>query len=202
MISTPDQTGFFDPHGETWYSSLYEEVFLSLINCSYNIIRNEMEAEEIAGRCFWALHFRIQQDPPKFADRAYVKNYLYRMVKNASVDYKRSGKADFMITHDPELIENLDAEQLTTELEATEALQKIIDMVALLTPKLREIIRLFFYENMSAEEIAQKLGQPVKSIYTAKYRALEQLRMMAKNKKQSISPDTLLLLFWIYLTNP
>jgi RNA polymerase sigma-70 factor, ECF subfamily len=202
MISTPDYTEFFDRHGETWYSSLYEEVFLSLINCSYNIIRNETEAEEIAGRCFWALHFRIQQDPPKFADRAYVKNYLYRMVKNASVDYKRSGKADFMITHDPELIENLDAEQLTAELEEADTHQKILDLVAGLSPMSKEIIRLFFYENMSTEEVAQKLGQSVKNIYTAKQRAMVQLRKMATNKKQSISPDTLLLLFWIYLTNP
>ena len=202
MISTPDHTEFFDPHGETWYSSLYQEVFLSLINCSFNIIRNETEAEEIAGRCFWALQLLIQQDPQKFADRAYVKNYLYRMVNNASVDYLRSQKAVIVISHDLEEIENLDAEQLTTELEEADAHQKILDMVALLPPKSKEIIRLFFYENMSAEEIAQKLGQPVKSIYTAKYRALEQLRMMAKNKKQPLSPDTLLLLFWIYLTNP
>lgn len=202
MISTPDQTEFFDPHGETWYSSLYEEVFQSLINCSYNIIRNETEAEDIAANCFWALHFRIQQDPQKFTDRAYVKNYLYRMVRNASVDYQRSGKANFMISHDPEQIENLDAEELTAELEAADAHQKILDLVAGLSPKSKEIIRLFFYENMSAEEIAQKLGQPVGSIYTAKHRAVEQLRKMATNKKQSISPDTLLFLFWIYLTHP
>lgn len=201
MESTPNYTDLFDPHGETWYSSLYEEEFLSLINCSFKIIRNETDAEEIAGHCFLALLYLVRKDPQKFANRAYAKNYLYRMVKNASLDYHRSGKVG-VLNHDLELIENLEAEQLTGEREEAEALQKVLDRIDELSPKLREIIRLYIYEDMSAEEIAEKLGQPVGSIYTAKYRALEQLRKMAKSKKQSISPDTLLVLFWIYLMNP
>ena len=195
----PDSLG---PYNEQWYRSLFDEVYLSLMHHSYKLVQHKAEAEDIAAHCFETLIQLIVKDPQKFADRNYVKNYLYKMVANASSTYRSSGKRTVVISLDDELLERLDAEALTSELEEHEILEKIVYYVDKLPPKSKEIIRLFFYEGMRAEEIAQKLGQPVESIYKAKQRALNRLRAMALGKEQPITPDTLLLLFWIYLMNP
>lgn len=199
MKSSPNYPGSFDPHNEQWYTSLYQELFLPLIYYSNRIVQDEIEAEDIVAGCFIKLKQLLTTAPQNFHSSHHVKNFLYTMVKNASIDYRRSGKAGFMINTDFEQLENMNTEELVTVLEKRDLYKKVCDKIEQLPPVSRDILRLFLLEERDTKEVAKILGQSEENIRQAKYRALKLLRNMLKNKEQPVSPDTLLLLFWIYL---
>lgn len=192
----------FDPLDEKWCSSIYLTEYQTLCYLCNDIIHHETEAEDIVSDCFRKLLEVVLRQQQDFPTLHHAKSYLYIMVRNASVDYLRKSKPGSLTDVDPEEVNDIDKEQLTHKLEQRDMHQKVLRRIAQLPPKSREIMELFFLEDKSLEEIAEKLGLPKETVYTAKYRALQQLRAMAKTSQQPISPDTLVVLFWMYLIAP
>lgn len=54
--------------------------------------------------------------------------------------------------------------------------EKIHRGLALLTPRQKEYIRLKFFEGLTYEQVAQKTGQSIKTVYNTIYKALRLLR--------------------------
>ena len=199
MESTPNYTGPFNPHDEQWYSSLYEQEFDTLVYLSNEIIGQQADAQDIVSTIFLALPNAVVKKPEDFPTLQNVKNYLFVMVRNASIDALRKRQRGFLVDVEIDHISNIETEALTHKLEQRDMYRRILGRIDRLPPGSQEILRLFFFEDLSLEEIAARLNLKVESVRQAKYRALEHLRAMVKNNEQPIEPEALVLLICINL---
>lgn len=198
MESTPDYEGVPAPNSETWWIELYGECLSSLIFICLKKARHEINAEAIASESFARLLETVKKEPGKLQDKLSMKKFLYRMAINACTDQWRKSKNNGGNPVDASEHDVVDEEELVMLLEQRDALMHVKALILKLPSSLQQIIRLYYLEGKSVEEIAGYLGRPVNSVRVDKTRGLNKLRELVKGKEQTISPGAaLLILFWI-----
>ena len=144
-----------------------------LTNLSFMYVKNWATAEDIVQESF----IKFFKKPLQFEGRASLKTYLSKIVIHASTDYLRSWKSrkntwtKFFIHTKVEQIDSVD-QSVLMEIEQTELLKHVFD----LSLKYREVITLFYYEDMTSYEISQLLMIPESTVKTRLKRAREQLK--------------------------
>lgn len=163
MTMTRDERVFFD--------TVYESVFPVLVRVVYRIVHDQEQAEEICHDAFLRFHERSTTLP----DLQQARYWLLRVAKNLAFNVtKRRGRertanqryigesrhvasaADLPLLHD----------------ETTRLVREAVDR---LPPKLREVIILKEYGDLSYPEIAATLGISVGNVKVRVHRARERL---------------------------
>lgn len=150
------------------------------------MINNSYEAEELTIEAFGKAFSRLDQYSPEYA----FSTWLFRIASNNCIDYLRKKERnplafvaqptttedeeelsplDLLISDNPTPDEHLERKQLSTQLRS---------MVEKLKPDYREIIELRCYEDLSYDEIADRLSVPVSTVKTKLFRAKEALKNM------------------------
>lgn len=104
------------------------------------------------------------------------KTWLMRIAMNTCHDIKRSGwfrHVDRQVT--PELLPEPEDSSMEWKVE-------LVGQIAKLAPKLREVILLYYYQNMNINEMAQALGIDHSSVSNRLKRAKEKLRDAMKGE--------------------
>ncbi len=157
----------FEKIFKTYYSEL------TIYACRF--LDNRREAEDIVQNVFVRFWKRLQQkDTPVVSTRS----FLYRMVRNASIDYLRSRKVSF---HEDD-IENL--KQLSEELHSRMDYEQLQDDyktgLELLPERCREVFLLSRRDSLKYSEIAHRLDISEKTVEKHISKALSLLKKHMK----------------------
>lgn len=135
------------------------------------------DVEEIVSDAFVRL-WRHRQDLDP--DRS-LKGYLVRITRNLVVDALRSRKAECL----PLLEEILEQETpLETRLEQKEAVRRLNEHLAALSPADRELLLRFYYDNQRIAAIAGALGISPGALRVRLFRLRAQLKKNLEGEEQ------------------
>ena len=139
-----------------------------LFHIAYMYTKDRFTAEEIVQDVFVRFHMRQQ-----FEGRSSAKTYLTRMTINRCYDYLRKEKLKRFVTFEyfQTKLRSTD-EQLIRDYEQDE----IITAVLTLPLKYREVIFLYYYDDLPVADIAATLHMPASTIRTRLQRAREKLK--------------------------
>jgi RNA polymerase sigma factor (sigma-70 family) len=153
---------------------LFSFLFRPLCFYAERITGSRPEAEDIVVDSFLKCYRRRDQ----FDTLEHIRSFLYLTVKNASLDYLAAEKRhDRSHREWQSRLENAGQPVLVEDaLIRTEVLGEIFNEVEALPPRCREIIRLIFKEDLSTDEIAERLGIDRQNVRSQKARGLQLLR--------------------------
>lgn len=142
----------------------------SIYNTAYLYVRKREVAEDITQEVLLK-YFKAQNS---YRGEATLKTYLTRMTINACYDYERSwkNKAHQWI----ETITLKSNENIESSVEGLETKSELIKAISKLKPKLKEVIILYYYEELLIREIAEVLQCNENTVQTRLSRAREQLK--------------------------
>lgn len=141
MITQESVSSLFDLHADMVY------------RIALNIVKSREEAEDVVMDTFTAL---LRQQ--SFESTEHVKAWLIRTAQNKSINVMKSGRMNRNVPLD-ELLENiLSSPATSSELD-------LLDLVMRLPDKLKTTVYMFYYEDMTAAQIAQALEISENTVY-------------------------------------
>jgi len=153
-----DQTGF-----ELLYKKYYDKVFA----LCRGILMDQEEAADAVQEVFTLVYRHL----PRFDRRSKFSTWLFRIAVNRSIQEAR--KARFR-TKPVELTEDIGQVTIEQPDSSDPAIQTAL---AKLSPPDRALIALFYWEELSLQEIADSLNCGVNAAKTRLYRARERFRV-------------------------
>lgn len=134
--------------------------------------QNENDAEDIAIQTFSRAFDKIDI----FDERYKFKTWLITIAKNIHIDFLRRKKTSFSnetTREDEERVHGIIDESPTPEdkIITEQNLAKLLRDIKKLKPKYQEVINLRFFQELSYEEIATELNEPMNNIKVKLLRA-------------------------------
>ena len=143
---------------------------------AYSLVKNKYDAEDIHQEVF----VRFFCKRPKFESTEHEKAWFLRVTINLCKNLWKTAWRQRIVSLGEDLEENLDASNTIDVMGNTEE-NTIIDVVKELPQKYRVVIHLFYYEEMSIEEISRVLQMNPSTIRTRLTRAREKLKGMLED---------------------
>ena len=155
-----------------------EPVFFMMLKMSGNRDDAEDLTIEAFGRAFKAL--------PNYSPDYAFSTWLFRIASNNAIDYLRRKRQMNPFSLDEQIKGSEDGSDYASELKATgrnpeetlmhkQKLKAVRDLVKNLKPHYRELIELFYYQELSHDDISKKLNMPIGTVKAKLYRARELL---------------------------
>ncbi|MFT5642064.1 MAG: RNA polymerase sigma factor (sigma-70 family) [Cyclobacteriaceae bacterium] len=156
------------------FDFIYQKYFDRLYNYGRQFTPHTAIVEDAIQELFIELRRRSSFLSPTDSILPYLYNAFRRKI--IRLRDKELKNQDFDISKSFEITVSVEDEIITNDLEK-EDLQKLQSAIQELSPKYREIIYHFYYENLSYTEIQEVLGfDNVKSVRNLLYKALKSLR--------------------------
>lgn len=163
------------------YAELLQRYRESVFFMMMKMCSNKDDAEDLTIEAFGRAFKKLDQYSPDYA----FSTWLFKIASNNAIDFLRKKKQKFAISLDnkSEEYEGQDHSQNiksnTPDPEETFIRKQKNNNLRLLVnnlkPKYREMIELFYFQEMSHEEISQKLELPIGTIKAQLFRARELL---------------------------
>jgi RNA polymerase sigma factor (sigma-70 family) len=161
--------------------------FMMLKMCS-----NKDDAEDLTIEAFGRAFKKLEQYSPDFA----FSTWLFKIASNNAIDFIRRKKIKYSIpieskNEDGENFDysvnikasGLDPEESFIKKQKIEAVRLLVDK---LKPKYKEMIELFYFQEMSHEEISKQLNLPIGTIKAQLFRARDLLYNALKNRQEKL----------------
>ncbi|TWF42331.1 RNA polymerase sigma factor (sigma-70 family) [Chitinophaga polysaccharea] len=165
----------FQQHNEHGLYKIYHELYDNLYHYGISVVLDQQMVKEAINDVFVELWKKREQ----LIVPDHIPNYIFicfkrRLSKLLGKEHKRSAKYAGQLFQEPE---EQSYEAVLIGMEAdTQLRHKMEKVLAQLTARQKEFIRLRFYENMSMEEISLKTSASVRTIYNTLHTAMVQLR--------------------------
>lgn len=155
------------------FRELVERYSNSIYNLALRLLRDPMEAENVAQETFLRIIIsidRMRLDLP-------FKPYLFRIAVNLCYDnlrvkrpllFSESETVNEIVEDVPEMVDRIEKDELQAQMRA---------VIETLPPHYRVVVVLRYNEDFSYEEIAQALNLPLNTVRTHLRRAKEQLKL-------------------------
>jgi RNA polymerase sigma-70 factor (ECF subfamily) len=137
---------------------------------AYSFLHNREAAEDVAQEVF----IRIWGALPTYDGRASISTWIYSITRNASVSALRALRPHASMS-DPDVMSAVDAVENASSSDASlesGALRQLLDQLPV---KQRQVIVLFYMQELSHEEVAAMLAMPVGTVKTLLHRARARL---------------------------
>ncbi|OCS91042.1 RNA polymerase sigma factor [Caryophanon latum] len=138
-------------------------------------------AEEVVQDVFFNFYRTNQYD-----GRASVKTYLTKMTINRSYDYLRSWKHRRTVVFEAFTKSGASAEHKAV---ATEERTEVTNAVLQLPVKYREVLLLYYYEELNVNEIAELCKLPLSTVKSRLQRARQQLKTILPQTEWEVLHD-------------
>ena len=159
--------------------ALFKQYHRSLLYFAKSMVRDQEAAEELVADSF----VKLWQRRNAFENSDKVKAFLYIATKNACLNHLNSAHSRQVFDGDAlDLLQSVDPDSYALIVRA-ELMQQIYEEVMKLPDKQREVFRLTFFEDLSTEEISERLGMTATAIFANRSRAVESLRKVFKSNK-------------------
>ncbi|MED1852414.1 sigma-70 family RNA polymerase sigma factor [Brevibacillus borstelensis] len=134
------------------------------------LVKDSTAAEDITQEVFIQAYKHLDS----FRGESQIETWIYRIAVNESKRYLRSWSfRKLFYFSQPKSIEHTDVEsEVMNKVEA----DRLERLVYALPFRHRQLIVLYYYQELSAEAIAQILGMKVGAVYTGLHRAREKLK--------------------------
>lgn len=161
--------------------------FMMLKMCS-----NKDDAEDLTIEAFGRAFKKLEQYSPDFA----FSTWLFKIASNNAIDFIRRKKIKYSVpieskNEDGENFDytvnikasGLDPEESFIKKQKIDAIRLLVDN---LKPKYKEMIELFYFQEMSHEEISKQLNLPIGTIKAQLFRARDLLYNALKNRQEKL----------------
>jgi len=170
-----------DKDDQKAYAELLNRYRESIYFTMLKMCNNKDDAEDLTIEAFGRAFKKLDQYSPDFA----FSTWLFKIASNNAIDFLRKKKQSFAISLDnkSEINEgadyssnikshSLDPEETFIKKQKIENIRVLVEN---LKPKYKEMIELFYFQELSHEEIANKLHLPLGTIKAQLFRARDLL---------------------------
>jgi RNA polymerase sigma-70 factor (ECF subfamily) len=171
--------GHFAVSGEACFSSVFYELYPMLVYYSRKITYNEMVSEYLVDDIFVKAWERKQD----FENYLSLKSFLYKSVGNASLDWLKKDRRLQSHKNGYESFRSDEARQEKQSLDLiieTEFLRELYSSFDKLPTQCRTVMKLFYVEGKTHQEIAAALKLSPSTIRNQKARGISLLRKMVE----------------------
>ncbi|MFI5142100.1 MAG: RNA polymerase sigma factor [Bacteroidia bacterium] len=177
-----DQKAFAELMKRYW-----EPVYFMLLRMVNN---NKDDAEDLTIEAFGKAFKNLEQYSTNFA----FSTWLFKIASNNAIDFLRRNKEHKGVLSLNKSIDNDGGEELSAIVKGTgldpeesvirkQNIEKIRAIIEKLKPNYREIVELFYIEELSNEEIAKRVNLPLSTVKTRLFRARDLLLTIVKRQK-------------------
>jgi RNA polymerase sigma-70 factor (ECF subfamily) len=165
----------FQQEIEALFCNQYQLIYRT----AYNITRNRADAEDAAQTVF----LKLIQGRPSEDFAANPGGYLYRAAKHAAQNIVRTKTRQRLVEGDAA---RLEIPTVLARASRQEKIQRMLDVMDTMKPHLVEVLKLYYYEELSCPEIAEMTGRSLPQVYVDLFRARTELRkLMGIEEKQN-----------------
>lgn len=174
------------------YAELLQRYRESVYFMMLKMVSNKDDAEDLTIEAFGRAFKRLHQYTSNYA----FSTWLFKIASNNAIDFLRKKKQGDTLSLDSkfkneegeEMSQNiksgvLDPEENFIKKQKIDMLHEVVDK---LKPKYKELVEMFYYQEMSHEEISQKLDLPIGTIKAQLFRAREFLYNILKNSQSNM----------------
>jgi RNA polymerase sigma factor (sigma-70 family) len=165
----------------------WEPVYFMLLRMVNN---NKDDAEDLTIEAFGKAFKNLEQYSTNFA----FSTWLFKIASNNAIDFLRRNKEHKGVLSLSRPIDNDGGEELSTLVKGTgldpeesvirkQNIEKIRAIIEKLKPNYREIVEMFYIEELSNEEIAKRVNLPLSTVKTRLFRARDLLLTIVKRQK-------------------
>lgn len=164
------------------FQKVFHQFYRPLVFFAEKLIRNRSEAEDIVVVTMsklWGIH-------RNFDTILNVQAFLYITVRNQCLNYLKKQQTD---SRNATLFEHLlssNEDFVLSQMVHQEILEEIKTAIDTLSAQRKQVLLLIFYENMSQQEIAEKMNLSLNTVRNTKAQALEQLRKVLFKKRMLV----------------
>ena len=157
------------------FEQLFKSSYISLLYYSASITGRKEISEEIIQELF----YYIWKERDKLQIMSSLKGYLYKSVKNRSIQYLHSKCLNIQIESplEVERTTGVDGESIMELKDLENVILKSMEMMPI---RRAQIFRMHRFDKMSYSEIAEKLSLSIKTIEAEMGKALKTLRTEVK----------------------
>lgn len=151
-----------------YFEKLYKKTVDKAMQYFYSKTSNYTDAEDLVQEFYLKLYRYL----PNYEERGSFKSFFYILARSIYIDWLKKKKAESKNSLQEDLNINSSEERFEnslTRLELFEALKKLDEID-------REIIILYFFQDLKNEEIAEILNLTVENVKVRKHRALKKLK--------------------------
>ena len=149
-----------------------------LIRLAYLYTKDSAAAEDIVEDSFALMLVKEKV----FEDASDVKAYLYRIVRNKSIDYLRRKRKKVPIEDVEEILHTPSFERI---IERNDQFRVLYEGMAKLPSQYSNVLYLAYFDNFPVEEICKITGKSKKQIYNLLARAKASLKTLLKGASDS-----------------
>ena len=157
--------------------------YAPLVSFAAAIIQDEEVAREIVSEAF----VKFWNNRQHLQAAGAVKSLLYRMVRNASIDYLRQQQRVKKMHQDVIQLQPLSDSAVLEKLVQAETYHYLYILVNSLPLRCRQVFQMFYLQDKALKEIAEELGISINTVKSQKQRAVQLLK-----ENRSLLPTFLL----------
>ncbi len=162
--------------------AIYEEVIRRnsdmVYRLAYSLVKTRADADDI----FQEVFLRYMQNEPVFQGEEHEKAWFLRVTMNCCKTFWKSPWMRRRVA-----LEREEMEQCGLFCELDDDSAALVDAVKQLSKKYRIVIHLFYYEELSIEEIAKLTNAKASTVRTRLTRARRQLRSLLKEELRAFA---------------
>lgn len=165
-----------------------ESVYFTMLK----MVNNKDDAEDLTIEAFGRAFKRLEQYTPTYA----FSTWLFKIASNNAIDFIRNKKKNTALSLDTK-IENEEGQEFQKSIKAEtldpeeniikkQKINMLHDVVEKLKPHYKELVTMRYYEELSYEEIAEKLNLPIGTVKAQLFRARDFLYNILKNQENKM----------------
>jgi len=153
-----------------WFSRVYTETFDSAYRFAFSMLRDPDRSEDVVADAY----VKAWRNRDGLREGTSVRSWILSITRNCAMDALAARRPEVHLdpAREPE-DPGLDAFHRELTPAELEYLQKAIGR---LTPEQRAVVELRFYEGLSHEEVAKRMGKEANAVRALQFRALNRLR--------------------------
>ncbi len=158
------------------FEQLVKRYQSKLLGFVYHIIRDEQAADDIVQESFINLYKTIDR-----VDRSKkFSSYVFSIARNTTISHIRKYKKEVPLD---DILASSEEESLYAQIVQAEQSHTIRGALSKIPVQYQKVIRLYYFEDLSYEEVAKSLALPINTIRTHLRRGKDMLRDLLSYEK-------------------
>jgi RNA polymerase sigma factor (sigma-70 family) len=174
------------------YAELMQRYRESVYFMMLKMVNNKDDAEDLTIEAFGRAFKRLAQYTPNYA----FSTWLFRIASNNAIDFLRNKKKNDALSLDSRM-ENEEGQEFSKSIKSQtldpeeniikkQKVEMLRDVVEKLKPRYKELVQMRYYEELSYEEISERLSLPVGTVKAQLFRARDFLYNILKNAENRL----------------